>query len=248
MEDELRPLPKGWVRTFDPETLHQFFVDTTKDPPRSIWTHPYDDNEYLSTLTSEERERIEEQSLRHGQPSKADIMAEHTDEEHDDIPSPSTHVGANDPPLPPRDDKGKGKAPLGRRLKDKLTGTTHEQREKERAKRAEEERQYYEQHMKFRAAMTKAAQTGQPQFVGKDNNGKDIYVEPPAYNSGYGYPGGYGYSPYNTGMYSTPNANYIRPQGPYQRPYGRGFGGGYGLPLAVGGGLLGGLLLTDMMF
>ena len=57
MEDERRPLPDGWVRSFDPATHHQFFVDTTKEPPRSIWVHPYDDEEYLSTLTSEQRER-----------------------------------------------------------------------------------------------------------------------------------------------------------------------------------------------
>lgn len=246
MEDENRPLPAGWVRTFDPETSHQFFVDTTKDPPRSIWTHPYDDNEYLSSLTSEERERIEDESMRHTQPSKADIMAEHTDEdEHHSTAS----VGSNDPPLPPRSDvKGKGKQPLGRRIKDKLTGTTHEQREQERKKRAEEEERYYQQHMQFRAAMTRAAQTGQPQYLGKDNDNKDVYVEPPAHHGGSGYGGGYGYNPYNGGIYTTPNARYIRPPAPYQRPYGRGFGGGYGLPLAVGGGLLGGLLLTDLMF
>lgn len=59
MEDEARALPKGWVRSYDPETSHQFFVDTTADPPRSIWTHPYDDEEYLRTLSTEERERNE---------------------------------------------------------------------------------------------------------------------------------------------------------------------------------------------
>ena len=53
MEDEQRPLPPGWVRTFDPESHHQFFVDTKADPPRSIWTHPYDDEQFLSTLEDE---------------------------------------------------------------------------------------------------------------------------------------------------------------------------------------------------
>ena len=56
MEDEGRPLPPGWVRQYDTNESHQFFVDTTADPPRSIWQHPYDDEQYLSTLTSEERE------------------------------------------------------------------------------------------------------------------------------------------------------------------------------------------------
>ncbi|RMX85058.1 hypothetical protein D0867_15916, partial [Hortaea werneckii] len=101
MEDEGRSLPEGWVRTFDPKTQHQFFVDTRKDPPRSIWVHPYDDEEYLSTLSGEERERIEQESMGRGHPmSKADMMAEHTDE--------SEAEESHHPGLPPRpDDKGK---------------------------------------------------------------------------------------------------------------------------------------------
>nr|POE93257.1 exosome complex exonuclease rrp6 [Quercus suber] len=85
MEDEQRPLPKGWVRTYDPTSNHQFFVNTAVDPPRSTWHHPYDDEEYLSTLSSEERERIEHESLGRGHPvSKADIIAHHTDDEDED--------------------------------------------------------------------------------------------------------------------------------------------------------------------
>lgn len=250
MEDELRPLPPGWVRTFDPEHSHQFFVDTTKDPPRSIWVHPYDDDEYLSTLTSEERERIEEESMGRGHPlSKDDIVASHTDDEdHHD----------HDPPisgdLPPRPDKGKGKdRSFGRKMKDKLTGTTHEEREQERARRAERERQMYEQHQRIRRAMAEAQRTGQPVHVGKDGDGKDIYIEPPAPPPGpYGYggygQGAYGYNPYRQGIYTTPNARYIRPPNPYARPAGYGYGGGYGLPLMMGGGLLGGLLIGDALF
>ena len=265
MEDECRPLPKGWVRSFDPETGHQFFVDTTTEPPRSIWTHPYDDEGYLRTLSGEERERIEQESLRHpgGQPSKADIMHEHTDEEDHATPSEL-------PPRPAAKDasgKGKGKAPLGRRMKDKLTGTTHEERERERARRDEEERQLYERHLKIRQAMAKAMQTGQPQLIGKDRDGKDVYIEPPGYQQGYAgggglgaarlggggyggggmYPGRQMYSPYGSGMYAPPGS-YMRPAMPYGRPYGGGFGGGYGMPLALGGGLLGGALLGGALF
>lgn len=261
MEDESRQLPKGWVRTYDPESHHQFFVDTTKDPPRSVWHHPYDDEEYLSTLSSEDRERIEQESLGRGHPlSKADIIAHHTDDEdeddHDHHSTPS--VNAELPPRAAAGDKGKGKQTFGRKLKDKVTGTTHEERGRERARRAEEERQTYEQHMRFRQAMSKAAQTGQPQLVGKDRQGKDVYVDPPGPSGLYGGGltggglgmyggGGYGYNPYgNTGMYAPPGA-YGRPTGAYRRPYGGGFGGGYGMPLALGGGLMGGLLLGDMM-
>ncbi|OQO08120.1 hypothetical protein B0A48_06914 [Cryoendolithus antarcticus] len=255
MEDEHRPLPKGWVRSFDPETTHQFFVDTTSDPPRSIWTHPYDDDEYLRTLSSEQRERIEQESLKYpgGQPSKADIMHDHTDEE--DISSPTSE-------LPPRPEgKGKGKVSFGRKMKDKLTGTTYEERQRQRAAREEEERRLYAQHLKIRQAMAKALETGQPQLVGKDKNGEDMWLTPPPqtqpgqsqFHAGrQGYPGRQGYySPYGYGgggLYAPPGM-YARPMGPYRRPYGGGFGGGMGLPigLGMGAGLLGGGLLGGAM-
>ena len=81
--------------------------------------------------------------------------------------------------LPPRpEEKGKGKQSYGRRLKDKLTGTTHEQREQERYRRNQEEDEAYRQHMHVRRAMTLAEQTGEPQFLGKDNQGFDVYLEP----------------------------------------------------------------------
>ncbi|KAK3644606.1 hypothetical protein LTR56_009544 [Elasticomyces elasticus] len=253
MEDEMRPLPTGWVRSFDPESSHHFYVDTTKEPPRSIWVHPYDDDSYLKTLSSSERERVEQESLGRGHPpSKADILAGHTDDEDDEhdhhIPGSSTSHAAQGAQLPPR--PAEGKKSFGRKLKDKMTGMTHEEREVERKRRAEEERVVYERHMRIRQAMVKAQQTGQPQLIGKDKNGKDLYIEPPSYNSGLGGygGGGYGYNPYgSSGMYSAPNSRYVRPAYPYSRPYGGGFGGGYGMPLALGGGLMGGMMLGGMM-
>lgn len=253
MEDEGRPLPKGWVRTFDPAEQHQFFVDTTKDPPRSTWVHPYDDEEYLRTLSSEERERLEQESFAQGKhASKADIAAAHTDDEDDDD---HRHHGSSAYPqnLPPREGKGKGRddnRSFGRKFKDKVTGMTHEEREQERQRRAQREQEMYEQHLRIRQAMSRAAQTGQPQLVGKDGDGKDIYIEPPAYQAPYGgYPGrGYGVDPYRGGVYTTPQARYIRPPNPYMRQGGFGYGGGYGLPLMMGGGLLGGLLIGDALF
>ena len=255
MEDEGRPLPEGWVRTFDPVEQHQFFVDITKDPPRSIWVHPYDDDEYLRSLPSEERERIEQESLNKGNhTSKADIAAAHTDDEDDDHPHASASSSSAIPhDLPPRDGKGKGREDnrsFGRKFKDKVTGMTHEQREEERRSRAQREQEMYERHMRIRQAMARAQQTGQPQFVGKDSDGKDVYIEPPMYQAPYGgYPGrGYGVDPYRGGIYTTPDARYIRPPNPYMRQRGYGYGGGYGLPLMLGGGLLGGLLIGDALF
>ena len=243
MEDEHRSLPTGWVRSFDPDTHHQFFVDTTKDPPRSLWVHPYDDEEYLETLSGEERERIEQESMGRGHPpSKDDIIAGHTDDEDDHTPTSATASGFAE--LPPRPDgKGKGRddRTFGRKFKDKVTGTTHAQREVQRERRAEQERELYEQHRRVRQAMATAARTGERQHVGKDRDGKEIYVEPPQYQSPGAYGGGYGYNPYDRGVYTTPNARYIRPTNAYARPMGYGYGGGYGLPIA--GGLLGGMMI-----
>ncbi|KAI0307704.1 hypothetical protein B0F90DRAFT_48884 [Multifurca ochricompacta] len=47
MSSEQLPLPYGWVQEFDPSTNHPFWVDTKADPPRAIWTHPYEDEQYL---------------------------------------------------------------------------------------------------------------------------------------------------------------------------------------------------------
>ena len=58
-------LPDGWVREVDPKTKHPFWVrsissavpagpeltypqvDTNAEPPRSIWVHPYEDEQFL---------------------------------------------------------------------------------------------------------------------------------------------------------------------------------------------------------
>lgn len=224
MEDEAREVPTGWVRQYDPQNHHQFFVDTRQDPPRSIWHHPYDDEQYMSSLPSAERERIQAMT-RHS--SVHDIMAESSDDDTHHLPA-----AADDAQLPPREQKKS----WGRKFKDKVTGSSHEHREAERKRRADEEQRAYEFHQAYRKAMVTAMETGQEQRIGQDRNGKDIFVQPP--DAG-------GYADSRTGIYSRPNGTYIRPSAPYGRPYGYGYGGGYGLPLA--GGLAGGLLLGDMM-
>lgn len=243
MEDEKRDLPEGWVRQYDAKEHHQFFVDVTADPPRSIWHHPYDDEQYLSSISPEERKRI--QAL-HKAPTLADVEAESSDDDHH-------HNYTAHPELPPRptNDQTGGSRKFGRKLKDKITNSTHEEREAKRRQREEEERRAYEQHQQFRMAMSKAAQTGVPQFLGKDREGKEVYIEPP-YGAGGGYggygQGAYGYNPYSQGPYANPNARFIRPQDPYNRPYGYGYGGGLGVGTGSLLGLGGGLLLGSLLF
>lgn len=239
MEDLQRPLPEGWVRSYDPKENHQFFVNTKEDPPRSYWEHPLDIPEVVRGLSTEERERLQEEEdrLRKQFPHSA----EHSEDEG--------HATRPAPPQQPSTFKASQKKTFGEKLKDKVTGTTHEERVRERARREEEERQYYEAHLKLRQAMQKAQMTGQPQFFAKDRDGKDIYIEPPS-GPGFGYggygTGGYGINPYSQGPYANPNVRVIRPSYPYNRPYGPYGGGGFGLPIA--GGLLGGMLLGGLMF
>ena len=248
MEDESRPLPEGWVRQFDSKNSHQFYVDIRSEPPRSTWHHPYDDEEYLSTLPSAERERIQELT-RH--PSHHDLLSGYSSNEEDDSgpshppPGKTTAATKQSAELPPRQtDQDISKThKFGRRMKDKLTSSTHEQREAERRKRAEEERKAYEQHLVIRRAMSKALETGQPQLIGKDKQGQDVYLQPPKYSGGYS--NGYGVDPYGRGPYSGYNQRYMSPAGNYGRPYGYGYGGGYGLPLM--GGLAGGMLMGSML-
>lgn len=232
MEDENRPLPPGWVRQFDPQEQHQYFVDTTKNPPRSIWVHPYDDPEYLSTLSPEERKK---HARLHRSATLEDIAAEDTDDEdHHDLPARQAAGGPT------------GIHKFGRKMKDKITGTTHQQREQERKKREEQERQAYMAHLRARQAMVKAMETGQPQYLCKDRQGRDVYVVPP--NGGRSLPAGaFGFSPFGAGSpYAMGGPRYNRPMGPYQRPYGRGYGGGFGMPVAAG--FLGGAMLGGLMF
>jgi hypothetical protein len=42
-----RPLPYGWIREVDGNSGHPFYVDTKATPPRSIWVHPFEDEQYL---------------------------------------------------------------------------------------------------------------------------------------------------------------------------------------------------------
>ncbi|OCT52680.1 WW/Rsp5/WWP [Cladophialophora carrionii] len=243
MEDLHRPLPEGWVRQYDPKENHQFFVNTKVDPPKSYWEHPLDIPDVVNTLSSEERERLqaEEDKLRRHSDHSPAHSVDHSEEEHYPPELPARPTGSKEHTTQ--------KKSFGEKFKDKVTGSTHDERVRDRARRAEEERQYYEAHMKLRRAMQQAQITGQPQFFARDRDGKNIYIEPPG-GPGYGYggygPQGYGINPYARGAYADPNARFIRPGYPYSRPYGTYPGGGYGLPIA--GGLLGGMLLGGLMF
>ncbi|KAH9908416.1 hypothetical protein F4778DRAFT_795836 [Xylariomycetidae sp. FL2044] len=278
MEDEHRPLPEGWVRTYDPQTSHQFFVDTKADPPRSIWHHPLDDEQFLATLAPSERERF---GGIHRHPSAADLEAESTDEEESADEGKSMgargsgygYSGASE-----------GVLGLGRKVKDALTGTTHQERMQRRKTREQEERNMLEQHRIFRRALEEALRTRKPAFLGQDDSGNDVFLEPP----GVRYPGvrdqkilsdravevfyssGQGPQVQNMGGRGVRfiradgvdydgmggrglGGMYSGSYGGYQRPYGPyrrpyGYGYGGGMGLPLMAPLFGGMMLGGLLF
>lgn len=244
MEDMLRPLPKGWIRQFDPSSSHNFFVDTLAKPPRSIWVHPFDDPQFQQEHPDEirrERERLEHERMVHADTDDED------EDHHQHSSSSKDHHGHHDGSTAgagaSTSTQPKGLKKFGRSLKDKMTNSTHEEREAKRKAQREAERRAMEQHQMIRQALMTATQTGQPQLVGRDKQGREIFAQPPPPGA-YGYGATLGYGPYQTmdGPYGA-YGPYARPMGPYSRPYG---GGGMGFPIL--GGLAGGMLLGGLLF
>ncbi|TDL28596.1 hypothetical protein BD410DRAFT_893577 [Rickenella mellea] len=180
MDNDNRPLPYGWVKQFDSNYNRPFYVDTKATPPRSIWVHPYEDEQYLRDHP-EVREKI-------GRPSSAEGYR----------PPPG-------PPTPQRPasyngdaDKGKPGSSTGKlqkdkrgffgKLKDKAVGT----KEEREAARLAEQRMMEERRRRMQEA---AAQgrfpqgPGYPQQAGFSQGGfHQGYPQPGYYPQQYGAP------------------------------------------------------------
>jgi len=194
MEDEARPLPEGWIRQFDAASGHHFYVDTKANPPRSIWEHPFD---------------------------REDVW-QHPDDNAAAQRKVASSSAATRPTVQSQQSSS-GKPSLGVRIKDKLTGTTHEQREDERRKRYQQQLAAEKAYMERRKALMEQMRAQQAAY-------------PQQYQQ-YGY----GSSPM---MYGRPAYGY---QPTYRRGYGGGMGPmGYGA-MGLGGGLLGGMMLGSAM-
>lgn len=106
----------------------------------------------MNSLDPTERQRIHDLQR---VPSQADIEAESSDDDDDGRKHhahPQNHQ-ANSEELPPRESQPVGGVTkFGRRMKDKVTHTTHQEREVKRQRRAEEEQQMYQRHMELRQA------------------------------------------------------------------------------------------------
>jgi hypothetical protein len=216
-------------------------VDTKADPPRAIWTHPYEDEQYLREHP-EVREKVSSLAQQQGSKDSSNTKPSrrHSYNGHD-----STSMVPDEPPTSPDSSKkGKEKRGFFGKLKDKAIGTKEEreaykkeqarienERQRQRAEMVRAQRALYAQQQ-ARFAQERAQQQAlynQQYPSGSSYQGRGRYGPPPGnpyagYGPGYGGPG-YGYDNYPTQR--------------QQR------GGSSALPLL--GALAGGLLLGDIL-
>ncbi|KAK4700312.1 hypothetical protein P7C70_g5937, partial [Phenoliferia sp. Uapishka_3] len=182
MLEESRELPKGWVRQYDEESSHAFYIDEDANPPRSIWTHPYDDIDYLKSLpeSSEVRQHYEHQmnATQRIEDSCPALTENKSDSQQGK--SSSTRVV---------DNENKSERTIGRKIKDKLTGKSHAERQQERRAQHEAELKQYQQFiMRRKQAMEDQAKN--PDKYSRPMGGYPGSAR--GYRSGYGYGAGYG--------------------------------------------------------
>ncbi|KAH7912584.1 hypothetical protein BJ138DRAFT_769532 [Hygrophoropsis aurantiaca] len=220
------PLPSGWRQEYDLDQDHPYWVDTTANPPRAIWVHPYEDEQFLSEHP-EIRKKIEklgsasldepppyERARRHsfsgGEPS--------TSARKNSL-APSLH----NPGTPLTDDSHEQrKRGMFGKLKDKAIGTKEEREAHKKQKqeaRVREEEEYQRKRMENLRARQEYLQRGSHGYPG--------YGSAPMYGPPVGSP--YGYGGYSQSGYG-----------------GRGVGMG-GMGMGLLGGLAGGLLLGDVL-
>ncbi|KIP12402.1 hypothetical protein PHLGIDRAFT_17567 [Phlebiopsis gigantea 11061_1 CR5-6] len=235
-------LPDGWVMRFDTTHNHPFWVDAQASPARAIWTHPYEDEQFLSEHP-DVRKRLAKDA--------ADVPSEtpppYSPRRHSfsgrmpaagssRVASPSVSHPSTPSAGTSRDSTKRG---FFGKLKDKAIGTK-EEREEARRQEARLMEQRAEQRRRYIEELRRQQQFAQPP--------RDAYYDQRSYGYSqpvYGAPVG---SPYGYGRSGIRG----RQQYGYNSGFGgRGFGGGGfgggGVALPLIGGLAGGLLLGDLL-
>ncbi|KZT30694.1 hypothetical protein NEOLEDRAFT_28796 [Neolentinus lepideus HHB14362 ss-1] len=229
--------PRCAPREWDPNSQHPFWVDTKSNPPRSIWTHPYDDEQYLSEHP-DLREKPQAQ-LKGQTDSKSNLEPPPYEEgyrrhsyhgESSGVAGPSRPPsGRNTSTPPPLGEKGKqNERGFFGKLKDRAIGTKEEREEHKRQMRLIQEQRERQRQELMQQRMEYMRQQYAQGYPGQSAYSSRPVYGPPAGNP-YAMNGGYGYPGYGSGI-------------------GRrgGFGGG-GMALPLLGGLAGGLLLGDII-
>ncbi|KAJ7071157.1 hypothetical protein C8F01DRAFT_418661 [Mycena amicta] len=138
------PLPVGWIEQVDSNSGHTFYVDTLAKPPRSIWVHPLEDEQYLREHPAA-REKANAGPPRYSAP-----------------PTPPVASASNRAEYAPPTGKKRG---LFGKIRDAATGTTPEEREIEKRHKAEQRRQLMELREQRHQAALLAQQQQQAEML-----------------------------------------------------------------------------------
>ncbi|ETW86955.1 hypothetical protein HETIRDRAFT_406787 [Heterobasidion irregulare TC 32-1] len=236
--DEI-PLPYGWIREVDPRTGHPFYVDTKADPPRSIWIHPYEDEQYLSEHP-DVKEKIGSVMDHHASPDdKPSNPRRHS---YSGLTSPDMLVDEGGSRTP----KENKKRNFFGKMKDKAIGTKEEReqynremaklkevrrkREQEELRRQQEAYHQFSQLHQYPGRSTYNQSFAGPSMLGPSILGPSMFGSTSFGSTRYGPPAGNPYSAYSN-----------------RGGYGYGMGSN-SLALPLLGGMAGGLLLGDLFF
>ncbi|KAI0639809.1 hypothetical protein C8Q77DRAFT_1083006 [Trametes polyzona] len=237
MSYDTEPLPDGWVREYDPNTKHPFWVDTKARPPRSIWVHPYEDEQFLrehpdvrDRLARDRRETPSEAPPPYSPRRHSYHGASSGSQSHLNVPGNERRNAHSQPGTPAVD---RNQRSFFGKLKDKAIGTKEEREAKREAERRREEqymRQLAEQRRRIQQQRMSSPLGGVGSFSQRPTYSRPVYAAPLGnpYSMGGGL-GGFGGNRYGRTGFG-----------------GGGFGGGgIGLPLLAGAA--GGLLLGDIL-
>jgi len=226
MQPERYPLPFGWVKEVDQSSGRSFYVDTKATPPRSIWTHPYEDDEYLKAHP-DVREKVKTNRFGGSEPDLPPPSFEESQRRHSFGEGRPSSSQQSRPTSMPVAGSSKPRGPIGT-LKDQLFGTKEERKadklrrkEQDRLRREAQQQQIQQENLaRQQYYASQQSQCGNdPRFGGGYDRGFGGGYDPRFGGPGYG--GGFGSNSRRRG------------------------GGGIGLPLL--GGLAGGLLLGDIL-
>jgi hypothetical protein len=236
-------------------------------PPRSIWVHPFDDPQFLVSITgsrpnvSDDDNHSVSDEHHSGVPSPASgsfnpdskDTASQTKRDSSLLNVPGTSSSSSRPnssttPSYPtsatKDGKQKDRGFFGK-LRDSAIGTKEERAAKKREKekrREERNKRRHEEELRYIEARNRLIEERRKQYEAEAEAYRARGAVAPPYGSSYGN-GSYG-APH-PGAYGGPV--YMPDYGYGQSPYGRR-GGGFGGGGALLGGLVGGLLLGDLLF
>ncbi|KAF8445808.1 hypothetical protein L210DRAFT_3642142 [Boletus edulis BED1] len=231
-------LPDGWIQQYDSNYKHSFWIDTRSTPPRAIWVHPYEDEQFLAEHPEIRAKRETSTAPDLDAPPSYDAATGGHAPESKDKSGSSKHRESHDPVSAGESSQAVHKRGVFGKLKDKTIGTKEEREEQKRI-RAEEaaraEEQARRERMRQKQEREKRRRIRAEQVARAEEQARQARMreleEREAYMRAHG-----GYAPYHPGYGAD-----LR----YGHGQSSGFGGDNTGALLLGG-LAGGLLLGGL--